>query len=141
MTKFNLTNKQIQLIHLSYYFIETFKLEKNDIYKDVDKLYGTIDKLSNTYTDSYSEQLQYAHKQLMKLTEGKEFDCNPLVLALGFIQVFAGTVDIDKPILNKLFGFSNKIYKNIEKVLSKDNGFSNANNIVKMFTQTIGDIK
>jgi hypothetical protein len=142
MKKFVLTNKQQQLIHLAFYFIDTFKKEKSGIYKDVDKLYGTIDKISTTYIDTYTKSLEYAHKQLTKLTKGEEFDCNPLVLGLGFSMVFIGTIkDIDEPIKDKLYELNASIYNNVEKALGDDIGFQNANYVVDMFTKQEKEIK
>ena len=137
MKKFNLTNKEKQLLHMSFAYLCEWRkdcIQKKD--KDVEKIYVALNRLSNAHIETWTEDIENALKFLTKIAKGSEIECNGLILTIGFVSVFASIAKIDNPLAEKILSISNRIYDKAEKILGKTEGFKRANEVVKAFTKS-----
>lgn len=138
MKTFPLTNKQKQLVFIAVGFLYQFLEEREkNLYKNEWKLLITLSKLSVTIREDLERELEYAYKQLEKLTYGQDIEVNAVAFAINLAFVFAETADIDEPIKNKIFTLGNKIFKGIEKQLKGSEELINANNLAGLFTRNL----
>lgn len=138
MKTFNLTNKQKQLVFLAVGFMYQF-LEERDRknYKNEWKLLTSLSKLSITVRSDLSKELEYAYKQLEKITNGKDIEVNAMAFAVNLAFAFAEAAQIDRALKEKIFNLGNKIFRTIDRTLHGTVELKNANELVKKFTRNL----
>lgn len=110
-----LLNKDKQLIFLATSFMYQFLEDKDKAkYKNEMKLLKSLGKLSSTIRDDLEEQLEYAYKQLEKITNSQDIMINPALLSVNCVFNLCETGRLDLKLSNKLMKDAMKTYREIE---------------------------
>ena len=133
--KFYLTNKQKQLLFSAFGFLSLHKEQGNILDKDTNKLFVLLGRISSSYNKEIEKQLEYAHRQFAKITEGKDVLVDHLVFSTSMCFAFIETdPNIDVKLLKKIGDLSTKIFNKQDKLYSKTDSFITSMRLVHKFT-------
>lgn len=135
--KFELTNKQKQLLFSSVQFLDLFLETGVKPERNVVLLHNVLARISSRFHDEIETQLVYARKQFTKIVNNEDKLCNYLVLASTMALYFAKDSDIDVKLKNKIIKLSNKIYEKEEKFDGDSKAFLSAATICAEFYANI----
>mgnify|MGYP000321155282 CR=1 FL=1 len=124
--KFDLTNKQKQLLFTSIQFLDLFLDDAEKKYKDVNMLHDVLTRIATRHHEDIETQITYAYKQFEKITKGKDLMCNHLILSSTLAVFFAKDADIDKKLKDKIIKLANKIHDDVEKTEGNTIMYTNA---------------
>lgn len=137
MKKFDLTNKQKQLLFGAVQFLDLYLDTGVKVSKNVRMLHDVLSRISARYHTEIISQLEYARKQLAKIVNNEDVLCNYLVLSSTMSLYFAKDADIDEKLKKKIIKLSNNIHDTEEKFDGDSDAFANAGNICANFYENI----
>jgi len=134
--KFELTNKQKQLLFSAAGFLDLHKNEGHPFNKNIQKLYDVLGRTATRYSDDIEKQLEYAYKHFDKITKSEDVLVNHLVFSTSMCFALIETKpNIDDKLLKKIEDLSRKIFYQQEKLYGKTNSFKTSLRLVHRFTR------